>query len=222
MITPSRAPSCSSPPVVQCWPISCEWNTQKCCEIEFPRRHPYRRCRCCGPVWTLSISVACGRSVLLFSTAWPSLFTSLVTDTVTGVTAQSDTVTVTTQRTDPGRSVMALWTQSRTRIIKVRCRASGCHLTRDGHSSITNVLSGHKAQQANASVRAAFVHVVGDLLQSISVLISAVIIFFKVCFTCGRLYRKKKSNMRYYAFFAFCIFSRVLSLFALSARVQDS
>lgn len=29
-------------------------------------------------------------------------------------------------------------------------------------------------------MRAAFVHVVGDLLQSISVLISAVIIFFKV------------------------------------------
>ncbi|XP_044026560.1 zinc transporter 2 [Siniperca chuatsi] len=38
---------------------------------------------------------------------------------------------------------------------------------------------GGKAQQANASVRAAFVHVVGDLLQSISVLISAIIIFFK-------------------------------------------
>ncbi|MBN3299881.1 ZNT8 protein, partial [Amia calva] len=33
--------------------------------------------------------------------------------------------------------------------------------------------------QGNASVRAAFVHVVGDLLQSISVLVSAVIIFFK-------------------------------------------
>ncbi|XP_055732009.1 proton-coupled zinc antiporter SLC30A8-like isoform X2 [Salvelinus fontinalis] len=33
--------------------------------------------------------------------------------------------------------------------------------------------------QANASVRAAFVHVVGDLLQSISVLVSAIIIFFK-------------------------------------------
>ncbi|KAG5264972.1 hypothetical protein AALO_G00260010 [Alosa alosa] len=33
--------------------------------------------------------------------------------------------------------------------------------------------------QANASVRAAFVHVVGDLLQSISVLVSALIIFFK-------------------------------------------
>ncbi|XP_029587322.1 zinc transporter 8 isoform X2 [Salmo trutta] len=33
--------------------------------------------------------------------------------------------------------------------------------------------------QANTSVRAAFVHVVGDLLQSISVLVSAIIIFFK-------------------------------------------
>ncbi|KAM7373417.1 hypothetical protein PAMP_008268 [Pampus punctatissimus] len=38
---------------------------------------------------------------------------------------------------------------------------------------------GRRAQQANASVRAAFVHVVGDLLQSVSVLISAIIIFFK-------------------------------------------
>ncbi|KAJ0055256.1 hypothetical protein NL108_013571, partial [Boleophthalmus pectinirostris] len=38
---------------------------------------------------------------------------------------------------------------------------------------------GHRAQQANASVRAAFVHVVGDLLQSLSVLVSAIIIFFK-------------------------------------------
>lgn len=36
-----------------------------------------------------------------------------------------------------------------------------------------------RANQANASVRAAFVHVVGDLLQSLSVLISALIIFFK-------------------------------------------
>ncbi|AWP21398.1 putative zinc transporter 8-like [Scophthalmus maximus] len=38
---------------------------------------------------------------------------------------------------------------------------------------------GRRAQQANASVRAAFVHVVGDLLQSVSVLVSAIIIFFK-------------------------------------------
>ncbi|XP_028254180.1 zinc transporter 2 [Parambassis ranga] len=38
---------------------------------------------------------------------------------------------------------------------------------------------GQRAQQANASVRAAFVHVLGDLLQSISVLISAIIIYFK-------------------------------------------
>ncbi|XP_077446675.1 proton-coupled zinc antiporter SLC30A2 [Stigmatopora argus] len=36
-----------------------------------------------------------------------------------------------------------------------------------------------RVQQANASVRAAFVHVVGDLLQSVSVLVSAIIIFFK-------------------------------------------
>lgn len=60
--------------------------------------------------------------------------------------------------------------------------------------SIIDVLSGHRTQQANASVRAAFVHVVGDLLQSISVLISAIIIFFKVCFTCVRLYKKKPQH----------------------------
>ena len=42
------------------------------------------------------------------------------------------------------------------------------------------MMSGGKTQQANASVRAAFVHVMGDLLQSISVLVSAIIIFFKV------------------------------------------
>ncbi|CAM4630754.1 unnamed protein product [Leuciscus chuanchicus] len=36
-----------------------------------------------------------------------------------------------------------------------------------------------KKQQANASVRAAFVHVIGDLLQSVSVLVSALLIFFK-------------------------------------------
>lgn len=38
---------------------------------------------------------------------------------------------------------------------------------------------GGQRRQANASVRAAFVHVVGDLLQSVSVLVSAIIIFFK-------------------------------------------
>lgn len=46
--------------------------------------------------------------------------------------------------------------------------------------SLNYFLSGGRARQANASVRAAFVHVVGDLLQSISVLVSAIIIFFKV------------------------------------------
>ncbi|XP_049709813.1 proton-coupled zinc antiporter SLC30A8 [Elephas maximus indicus] len=37
----------------------------------------------------------------------------------------------------------------------------------------------HKETQANASVRAAFVHALGDLFQSISVLTSALIIYFK-------------------------------------------
>lgn len=38
----------------------------------------------------------------------------------------------------------------------------------------------HEEVQANASVRAAFVHTLGDLFQSISVLTSALIIYFKV------------------------------------------
>ncbi|XP_011912792.1 PREDICTED: zinc transporter 8 isoform X1 [Cercocebus atys] len=45
------------------------------------------------------------------------------------------------------------------------------HQRRLGHN--------HKEVQANASVRAAFVHALGDLFQSISVLISALIIYFK-------------------------------------------
>ncbi|XP_035537285.1 zinc transporter 2 [Morone saxatilis] len=51
----------------------------------------------------------------------------------------------------------------------------------DEHADLerNGVNHGGRAQQANASVRAAFVHVVGDLLQSISVLVSAIIIFFK-------------------------------------------
>lgn len=42
----------------------------------------------------------------------------------------------------------------------------------------------HKELQANASVRAAFVHALGDLFQSISVLTSALIIYFKVRYLC--------------------------------------
>ncbi|NXQ55131.1 ZNT2 protein, partial [Anthoscopus minutus] len=44
------------------------------------------------------------------------------------------------------------------------------HQTGHGHSH---------GEQPNASVRAAFVHVVGDLLQSVGVLIASYIIFFK-------------------------------------------
>ncbi|XP_054619937.1 proton-coupled zinc antiporter SLC30A2-like [Dunckerocampus dactyliophorus] len=50
-----------------------------------------------------------------------------------------------------------------------------------GHTDVEKerASQGRRVQQANASVRAAFVHVVGDLLQSLSVLVSAIIIFFK-------------------------------------------
>ncbi|XP_067167533.1 proton-coupled zinc antiporter SLC30A2 isoform X1 [Apteryx mantelli] len=45
------------------------------------------------------------------------------------------------------------------------------HQTGHGHS--------HGGEQPNASVRAAFVHVVGDLLQSVGVLVASYVIFFK-------------------------------------------
>ncbi|XP_031442317.1 zinc transporter 8 [Clupea harengus] len=48
-----------------------------------------------------------------------------------------------------------------------------------GHQDMEEGQGVPRRPQANASVRAAFVHVVGDLLQSISVLVSALIIFFK-------------------------------------------
>ncbi|MBN3318236.1 ZNT8 protein, partial [Atractosteus spatula] len=63
---------------------------------------------------------------------------------------------------------------------------SGCAVVANIIMGLTLHQSGHghshgdSEPRANASVRAAFVHVVGDLLQSVSVLVSAVIIFFKV------------------------------------------
>lgn len=53
----------------------------------------------------------------------------------------------------------------------------------------TACVSGGRVQQHNASVRAAFVHVLGDLLQSVSVFLSAIIIFFKVSVLSRRVHR---------------------------------
>ena len=50
-----------------------------------------------------------------------------------------------------------------------------------GDSLATEVKGGH-SHRSNINVHAAFIHVVGDLLQSIGVLIAALIIYFKVCF----------------------------------------
>ncbi|NXJ16836.1 ZNT2 protein, partial [Odontophorus gujanensis] len=53
------------------------------------------------------------------------------------------------------------------------------HQTGHGHSHGGAREQPHAHEQPNASVRAAFVHVVGDLLQSVGVLIASYIIFFK-------------------------------------------
>ncbi|MEE6463301.1 hypothetical protein FKM82_005849 [Ascaphus truei] len=56
------------------------------------------------------------------------------------------------------------------------------HQTGHGHSHIGcqhEHMSSEYKPQTNASIRAAFIHVIGDLFQSISVLISALIVYFK-------------------------------------------
>lgn len=78
-------------------------------------------------------------------------------------------------------------------------------------------MSAKRPQQANASVRAAFVHVMGDLLQSVSVVVSAVIIFFKV----SSLKRPAETPA------AQTVYSErqrsvLLPVFCPPARVQDS
>lgn len=45
-----------------------------------------------------------------------------------------------------------------------------------GHSHTPSLLGNH----GNTSVRAAFIHVLGDLLQSVGVMVAAIIIFFRV------------------------------------------
>uniref|UniRef100_A0A1A8BEI9 Mediator of RNA polymerase II transcription subunit 30 n=1 Tax=Nothobranchius kadleci TaxID=1051664 RepID=A0A1A8BEI9_NOTKA len=58
--------------------------------------------------------------------------------------------------------------------------SNGVHSNNEGIDlELNQAVHGKSTQQANASVRAAFVHVMGDLLQSVSVLISAIVIFFK-------------------------------------------
>lgn len=57
------------------------------------------------------------------------------------------------------------------------------HQTGHGHShgaGNTHSHSHSNGELHNPSVRAAFIHVVGDLLQSIGVLVAAYVIYFKV------------------------------------------
>lgn len=49
-----------------------------------------------------------------------------------------------------------------------------------GHSHGNQSHEDSQRQEENPSVRAAFIHVIGDLLQSLGVLVAAYIIYFKV------------------------------------------
>lgn len=58
----------------------------------------------------------------------------------------------------------------------------GLTLHQSGHAHSHSHENSHNPsqQQENPSVRAAFVHVIGDLLQSLGVLVAAYILYFKV------------------------------------------
>nr|XP_056710664.1 proton-coupled zinc antiporter SLC30A8 [Euleptes europaea] len=63
-------------------------------------------------------------------------------------------------------------------ILSLMLYQTGHRKVHDGHHATCHI-SQNKPASGNASVRAAFVHAVGDLIQSISVLISALIIFIE-------------------------------------------
>lgn len=56
----------------------------------------------------------------------------------------------------------------------------GLALHQSGHGHSHGHSHDNSSQQQNPSVRAAFIHVIGDLLQSVGVLVAAYIIYFKV------------------------------------------
>lgn len=56
----------------------------------------------------------------------------------------------------------------------------GLALHQSGHGHSHGNSHDDSSQQQNPSVRAAFIHVIGDLLQSVGVLVAAYIIYFKV------------------------------------------
>ncbi|XP_069830258.1 probable proton-coupled zinc antiporter SLC30A3 isoform X1 [Dendropsophus ebraccatus] len=55
-------------------------------------------------------------------------------------------------------------------------------------------LSLHLGHHGNTSVRAAFIHVIGDLLQSIGVMVAAIIIYFKMRLVRPTLFSKRPQN----------------------------
>lgn len=58
----------------------------------------------------------------------------------------------------------------------------GLILHQSGHGHSRNPKHSHNAsqEQGSPSVRAAFIHVIGDFLQSLGVLVAAFILYFKV------------------------------------------
>ena len=56
----------------------------------------------------------------------------------------------------------------------------GAVLGGHGHSHGGGGGHGHSPEQENINVKAAFIHVIGDFLQSLGVFIAALVIYFKV------------------------------------------
>lgn len=58
----------------------------------------------------------------------------------------------------------------------------GLTLHQHGHTHSGSSSHGHSHNEENINVRAAFIHVLGDFLQSFGVFVAAIVIYFKVRF----------------------------------------
>ncbi|XP_041096329.1 zinc transporter 2-like, partial [Polyodon spathula] len=114
---------------------------------------------------TLSLAVLCVHSLAVLCCVFAEILGALVSVlsiwVVTGVLVYLAVQRILTEQYEIDGRVMLI--------------TSGCAVA-------VNVIEGHDTSaspQQNPSVRAAFIHVIGDLLQSVGVLIAAYVIYFK-------------------------------------------